>query len=269
MALFLVLAGCIVASMTHAEGLVGHSVSYDVKPLKELKDIYIEGQASVTLARDCTNWTLGEVFQLGVEREAGAVGRKALSSKAERIEERVSAQELIDGSTLRYQTRLRSDARIDTTTGTASLGREAGTLHAVMSRFKQDTDLPAGTLGPAAARAALLKALAANQLGKIQIRTVDMLRFHKPILQIFTPLQPEDPSISRSKPKDLHVSDKDFAKGLVWALRRQVPEFNEFGDEFWLLHESGTIVRQIITRQGIQLMLEARDITLFPPPTCP
>ena len=44
-------------------------------------------------------------------------------------------------------------------------------------------------------------------------------------------------------------------------------EFNEFGDELWLMHESGAIVRQIIQRQGIKLLLEAREVTLFPP-TC-
>jgi len=268
MAVVLVLAGLFFAPTTHAEGLVGHSVTYDVKPFKELKDAYFEGQASVTMARDCTGWTMGEVLQIAIEHEQGAVNRKAITDKAQRLEERVSSQEFLDGTTLKYQTRMRQDARVETAQGTASLGRDAGTLHAVLSRYKQDSELPPGTLAPAAARAALLKGLAANQPGNIEIRTVEMLRFHKPILQIFTPLGPEDQSVSRAKPKDLHASDKDFTKGLVWALRRNVPEFNEFGDEYWLLHESGVIVRQIIQRLGVQLLLEAHDVTLFPPPAC-
>jgi hypothetical protein len=67
----------------------------------------------------------------------------------------------------------------------------------------------------------------------------------------------------------MHASDNDFAKGRMWALLRRVPDFNEFGDELWLMHESGAIVRQIIQRQGVKLLLEAREVTLFPAPTCP
>ena len=55
----------------------------------------------------------------------------------------------------------------------------------------------------------------------------------------------------------------------MFALLRRVPDFNEFGDELWLMHESGAIVRQIIQRQGVKLLLEAREVTLFPAPTCP
>jgi hypothetical protein len=267
--LFSLLVVVAVATSVRAEGLVGHSVTYDVAPAKEQKELYLEGQASVTMARTCHGWTLGEVFQLAIERGPQAAQNKKITEKAQRIEERVSAEETLDGTSLKYQSQIRQDGRLEKATGSVDLGNEAGKLHAVLSRYKQDSDLPAGTLAPAAARAALVKALLAGQPGPIEIRTVEMLRFHKPIKQIFTQLGPEDQSISRAKPKDLKVSDKDFAKGRVWALRRQVPEFNEFGDEFWLFHESGVIVRQQVQRQGVPLLLEARDITIFPPPTCP
>jgi len=35
--------------VARADGLVGHSVTYDVKPLKEDKAVYLEGQASSTI----------------------------------------------------------------------------------------------------------------------------------------------------------------------------------------------------------------------------
>jgi hypothetical protein len=260
----------------HADGLVSHSVNYNVKPKedtakdasKEDKDLYFEGQASVTMARTCKGWTVGEIFQLAIERSPGAAQQKKITDKAHRIEERVTEEESLDGTVLTYQTRLRQDARTEKATGTATLGPEGGKLHTVLSRYKQDTDLPPGTLAPAAARAALLKALTSGKTGNIEISTIEMLRFHKPIKQIFTTLAPEDQSISRAKPKELKVTDKDFTKGKVWALRRQVPEFNEFGDEFWLFHDSGVIVRQLVQRMGVQLMLEAGEVTIFPPPTC-
>ena len=256
----------LIGSVARADGLVGHSVTYDVKPLKEDKAVYLEGQASSTISRTCTEWSLGDIFQLAVER--AKPGGKAITEKSERIEDKVSAQEALDGSTLKYQIRLRHDARVDTATATATLGKEPGKLHAVLSRYKQDSDLPAGTLGPAAARAALVEALLANKPGKIEIDTVEMLRFHKPVKQIFTRLAPEDSAIARGLPKNLKVP-KDFAAGKMWALKRQVPEFNEFGDELWLLHESGAIVREIVQRQKIPLLLEARDVSIFPPPSCP
>ena len=81
-------------------------------------------------------------------------------------------------------------------------------------------------------------------------------------------LPPHDLAISRALPKDLKTSDKDFATGRTWAVLRRVADFNEFGDELWLVHQSGAIVRQIIQRQGIKLLLEAREITLFPAPKC-
>jgi hypothetical protein len=266
-ALPLLLALLVVAPAAQAQGLVGHSVTYDVKPLKEDKAVYLEGQASSTLSRSCKEWSLGEIFQLAVER-AKASG-KAITEKSERIEDKVSAQESLDGSTLKYQVRLRHDARVDTATGTATLGKEPGKLHAVLSRYKQDSALPAGTLGPAAARAALVEALVANKPGKIEIDTIEMFRFHKPVKQIFTRLAPEDSSIARGMPKDLKAPSKEFAAGKMWALKRQVPEFNEFGDELWLLHESGAILREVVQRQKIALLLEAREVSIFPPPSCP
>jgi hypothetical protein len=252
--------------VARADGLVGHSVTYDVKPLKEDKAVYLEGQASSTISRSCKEWTLGDVLLLAVERKDA--GRKTITEKSERIEEKISAQEALDGTSLKYQTRLRNDARVDTANATATLGKEPGRLHAVLSRYKQDSALPAGTLPPAAARASLVEALLANRPGKIEIETVEMFRFHKPVKQIFTRLAPEDASIARGLPKDLKAP-KDFAAGKMWALKRQVPEFNEFGDEFWLLHESGAIVRAIVQRQKIPLLLEAREISIFPPPVCP
>lgn len=260
------LVSLLVSPIAQAEGLVGHSVTYDVKPLKEDKAVYLEGQASATLSRSCKEWSLGEILQLAVERAKAS--SKTITEKSERIEERANAQEALDGSTLKYQIRLRHDARVDTATATATLGKEPGKLHAVLPRYKQDSALPAGTLGPAAARAALVEALLAGKPGKIEIDTVEMFRFHKPVKQIFTRLAPEDGSIARGLPKDLKAP-KDFAAGKMWALKRQVPEFNEFGDEYWLLHESGAIVREVEQRQKIPLLLEAREVSIFPPPNCP
>lgn len=256
----------LVASVSHAEGLKGSSVTYDVKPFKEDKLAYAEGQASSTLSSTCQERSFGEILLMAIERKDAAA--KKITEKSERVEEKVSAQEALDGSTLKYQTRLRHDARIDTANGTATLGQQAGRLHTVLSRYKQDSDLPAGTLAPAAARGALVEALLANKPGKIEIGSVEMYRFHKPIKQIFTRLAPEDSSIAGGLPKELKAP-KAFAAGKLWALKRQVPEFNEFGDEFWLLHESGAIVRQVVTRYNVKLLLEAKEVSLFPAPACP
>lgn len=266
--LFALLAALLIAPAAQAEGLQSHSVVYDVKLAPGEKDAFIEGQATFTLTRRCDGWNLGEILQLGVDKGSGVAGQKALSRKADRLEERVSAQELLDGRTLDYQTRLHQNARVTVATGKATLGAEPGHLAADLGRYKQDSDLPAGTLAPAAARAALLTALVANKPGKIEIRGVDLLRFHKPIVQTFAQLPPTDRAIARDVPKDMHASDKDFAKGRTWAVLRRVPDFNEFGDELWLIHELGAIVRQLIQREGVKLLLEAREITLFPAPTC-
>ncbi len=264
----LVLASLCVTPLARADGLMGHSVAYDVKTAAVEKDLYFEGQATFSLARRCDGWSLGEVFQFGIEKGPNSA-QKRLTEKADRVEERLSAQEALDGNTLTYQTRLRQNARITTATGKASLGAAPGKLNADLGRYKQDAELPAGTLAPAAARAALLEALRSNRPGAIEVRTVDLVRFHKPIAQTFLRLAPEDLAIARGLPKDMRASDKDFAAGRLWALRRQVPEFNEFGDELWLIHESGAIVRQIVQRQGIKLLFEAREVSTFPAPTCP
>jgi hypothetical protein len=267
------LASCLLAAtsgaagVARAEGLVGSSVTYEVKPFKEDRSVYLEGQSSSTLSRTCKERSFGEILLLAIERKNASA--KTITEKAERIEEKVSAQEALDGSTLKYQTRLRHDARIDTATGTAALGAAPGQLHTVLSRYKQDSALPAGTLAPAAARAALVEALLANKPGKIEIATVEMYRFHKPIKQIFTRLAPGDTTIAHELPKDLKPPTKEFAAGRMWALKRQVPEFNEFGDDFWLLHESGAILRQVVTRYGVKLLFEAKEVSIFPAPTCP
>jgi hypothetical protein len=249
-----------------AQGLVSHSVIYDVKPAKESKELFLEGQASFTLARRCDGWTMGEVFQLGLEKGPGAQQKK-ITAKADQLEERVSAQESLDGRTLSYQTRLRQNARVTAASGKATLGADTGQLTAELGRYKQEAALPPGTLAPAAARAALVEALIANK-PQIEIRTVELGRFHKPIVQTFIQLPPHDLAIARTLPKDLKTSDKDFARGRLWAVLRRVPEFNEFGDELWLIHESGVIVRQMMKRQDAKLLLEAREITLFPAPKC-
>jgi len=267
--LFALLAALTVAPAAWAEGLVSHSVIYDVRPVAPYKDLYVEAQASFTLTRRCDGWTLGEIFQFGIERGPGAAAQKRLTPKSDRVEERITAQESLDGRTLSYQTQLRQNARVTIANGKATLGAEPGKLTADLGSYKQDSVLPAGTLAPAAARSELLAALIANKPGVIQIHTVDLLRFHKPIIQKFAQFPPEDPAIARTLPKDMRTSDKDFAKGRMWALLRRVPDFNEFGDELWLMHESGAIVRQIMQRQGVKLLLEAREVTLFPAPTCP
>src|SRR5882724_1365579 len=200
----LLLAGLLVAPVARADGLSSHSVVYDVKAAPTEKDVYIEAQATFTLTKRCDGWSLGEIFQFGIDKGPGAAGQKRLTDKAERVEERVTAQESLDGSTLSYQTQLRQNARITRAVGKATLGAEPGKLNADLGRYKQDSDLPAGTLAPAAARAALLEALGANRPGPIEIRTVDLLRFHKPIVQTFLRLPPEDPAIARGLPKDMH-----------------------------------------------------------------
>ena len=78
-----------------------------------------------------------------------------------------AARRSLDGRTLTYQTQLRQDARLTKAIGKATLGAEPGKLSADLGRYKQDSDLPARTLAPAAARAALLEALSANKPGAI------------------------------------------------------------------------------------------------------
>lgn len=248
-------------------GVASHAVSYEVKlPADAEKGVHAEGQGTYSLTRSCKGWTLGEVYQFAIEKGAAAAS-KHISPQADRLEERLTATEPPDGSQLAYQTRLRLNARVTTATVKATLGADGGKLRADLGTYKQNSDLPAGTLPPAAARAALVDALLANQPDPIEIKSVEMIRFHKPIVERFQRLPP-DYMIPTTLPKDLKVSDKDFARGRTFAVRRRVGDFNEFGDEFWLLHESGAILRRLIKRQNVGLLLEAREVTLFPPPKC-
>src|SRR5471032_1455588 len=112
----------LMGSVARADGLKGSSVTYEVKLLKEDKAAYAEGQASSTLSSSCRERSFGEILLLAIERKNTSA--KTITEKSERIEEKVSAQEALDGATLKYQTRLRHDARIDTATGTETLGKE-------------------------------------------------------------------------------------------------------------------------------------------------
>ena len=263
--LVFLLAVVLAAPLAQAAGLSSHSVSYDVKVGPEEKLAHAEGQGTYSLTKSCQGWTLGEVYQFGLEK-----GEKSAPSKlgptADRLEERLSASEPIDGSHLTYEVRLRLNARVTTTKAKATLG-VGGKLRADLGTYQQNSDLPEGTLPPAAARAALVDALLANHPDPIDIPTVEVMRFHKPIVEHFQRLPPEY-MIPTALPKDLKASDRDFAKGRTFAVRRRVGDFNEFGDEFWLLHESGVVLRRLIKRQNVGLLLEAREVTLFPPPKC-
>jgi hypothetical protein len=261
-----VLAMLLAAPLVQASGLTSQSVSYDVKVAADEKLAHAEGQGSYSLTKSCQGWTLGEVYQFGLEK-----GEKSAPSKlgptADRLEERLSASEPLDGSRLTYEVRLRLNARVTTTKAKATLGANGGKLRADLGTYQQNSDLPEGTLPPAAARAALVDALIANHPDPIDIKTIEMLRFHKPIVEHYQRLPPEY-MIPTALPKDLKASDRDFAKGRTFAVRRRVGDFNEFGDEFWLLHESGVVLRRLIKRQNVGLLLEAREVTLFPPPKC-
>jgi hypothetical protein len=257
------LLAVVLAPLAQASGLASHSVSYEIKPAADEKAAYAEGQGTYSLTRSCQGWTVGEVYQFGLEKGAS----KELDAKADRLEERLSATERLDGSQFAYQARLRINARITTATVKATLGANGGKLRADLGTYKQTSDLPEGTLPPAAARAALVDALLANHPDPIDIPTVEVMRFHKPIVEHFQRLPPEY-MISTALPKDLKASDKDFAKGRLFAVRRRVGDFNEFGDEFWLMHESGAVVRRLIKRQNVGILLEAREVTLFPAPKC-
>jgi hypothetical protein len=255
-----------VAPLAQASGLTSHSVTYDVKVSADDKKDYAEGQGTYSLARSCQGWTLGEVYQFGVEKGDKAQP-KQLGPTADRIEERLTATEPTDGSQLAYQVRLRLNARVTTANAKAKIGADGGTLRVDLGPYKQTSDLPAGTLPPAAARAALVDALLANRPDPVDIKTVEMLRFHKPIVEHFQRLPPGY-MIPTTLPKDLKASDRNFTRGRTFAVRRRVGDFNEFGDEFWLLHESGVVLRRLIRRQNVGILLEAHDVSLFPPPKC-
>jgi hypothetical protein len=269
--LAVVLAGTLLAApLAEASGLSSHSVSYEVKLPADEKLVYAEGQGTYSLTRSCQGWTLGEVYQFGLEK-GDRTAPTQLGPKGDRLEERVTATEPIDGSQLAYQVRLRINARITTANAKATIGPpgsdRGGKLRADLGTYTQNSELPAGTLPPAAARAALVDALLANKPDPIDIKTVEFLRFHKPIVEHFQRLPPEY-MIPTALPKDLKTSDKNFAQGRTFAVRRRVGDFNEFGDEFWLMHESGAVLRRLIKRQNVSLLLEAREVTLFPPPKC-
>ena len=264
---FAVLACSLLAApLAQAAGLSSHSVSYEVKVPADEKLAYAEGQGSYSLTKGCQGWTLGEVYQFGLEKGEKAAPTK-LGPTGDRIEERLNATEALDASQLAYQVRLRLNGRVTTANAKATLGPNGGRLRADLGTYKQNSELPAGTLPPAAARAALVDALLANRPDPIDIKSIEMLRFHKPIVEHFQRLPPEY-MIPTSLPKDLKTSDKNFAQGRVFAVRRRVGDFNEFGDEFWLLHESGVVLRRLIKRQNMDVLLEAREVTLFPPPKC-
>jgi hypothetical protein len=261
------LLAMVLAASTAQAGLSSHSVSYEVKlPADADKSVYAEGQGTYSLIRSCQGWTVGEVYQFGIEKAPGGAP-KQLGPQADRLEERLTATEPLDTAQFAYQARLRLNARITNATVKATLGAGGGKLSADLGSHTQTAELPAGTLPPAAARAALVDALLANKPDPIEIKTVELLRFHKPIVEKFQRLPPEY-KIPTALPKDLKASDRDFAKGRIFAVRRRVGDFNEFGDEFWLMHESGAILRRLIKRQNVELLLEAREVTLFPAPKC-
>ena len=219
----LVLAMVLAAPVAQA-GLYRHSVSYEVKlPADAEKTGQAEGQGTYSLIRSCQGWTVGEVYQFGIDK--GAPAGSKLGPQADRLEERLTATESLDATQLAYQTRLRLNARISNATVKATLGADGGKLRADLGSHIQASDLPAGTLPP-------------------------------------------EQVIPTALPKELRTSTKDFVKGRTFAVRRRVGDFNEFGDEFWLLHESGVILRRLIKRQNVALLLEAREVTLFPPPKC-
>src|SRR5438067_11744429 len=122
--LLLVLVWLTLEPTAWAQSLVSHSVIYDVKPAKGDAELFFEGQATFTLARRCDGWSLGEVFQFGIEKGAAAVAQKKVTDKGMRFEERLNAQESLDGRSLSYQTRLRQNARVTAVTGTATLGAD-------------------------------------------------------------------------------------------------------------------------------------------------
>jgi hypothetical protein len=260
------LAMVLAAPLAQASGLSSQSVSYEIKAAADEKLGYAEGQGSYSLTKSCQGWTIGEVYQFGLEK-----GEKSAPSKlgpaGDRIEERVSATEALDASRFAYQVRLRLNGHVTVANVKGTVGADGGKLRADLGTYKQNSDLPAGTLPPAAARAALVDALIANRPDPIDVKTVEMLRFHKPIVEHFQRLPPGY-MIPTTLPKDLKASDKHFAEGRTFAVRRRVGDFNEFGDEFWLLHESGVVLRRLIKRQNVAILLEAHEVSLFPPPKC-
>ena len=63
--------------------------------IQEEAHIALGFRQSQGTSKSCQGWTLGEVFQFGIEK--GGANPKQLGAAANRIEERVSAKESLDG----------------------------------------------------------------------------------------------------------------------------------------------------------------------------
>ena len=64
-------------------GLSSHSVSYEVKLAADAdKSFHVEGMGTYSLTRSCKGWTLGEVYQFGIEK-GEKVAPKQLGDKAD------------------------------------------------------------------------------------------------------------------------------------------------------------------------------------------
>ena len=115
------LAMVLAAPLAQASGLTSHSVSYEVKLPADAadKNIYVEGQGTFSLTRNCQSWTLGEVYQFGIEKGTTAAP-KQLGPTADRLEERLTESEPLDGSHLTYQARLRLNGRVTSATAKAT-----------------------------------------------------------------------------------------------------------------------------------------------------
>src|SRR3981189_1798265 len=102
----LVLAMVLTAPVAQA-GVSSHSVSYQVQmPADAEKNVYADGQGTYSLTRSCQGWTLGEVYQFAIEKGPPAAS-KQIGPQADRLEERLTAVEPLDGSQVNYQVRLR------------------------------------------------------------------------------------------------------------------------------------------------------------------
>ena len=137
------LAMVLAAPLAQASGLSSQSVSYEIKAAADEKLGYAEGQGSYSLTKSCQGWTIGEVYQFGLEK-----GEKSAPSKlgpaADRIEERVSATEALDASRFAYQVRLRLNGHVAVANVKGTVGADGGKLRADLGTYKQNSDLPAG-----------------------------------------------------------------------------------------------------------------------------
>src|SRR5689334_22831260 len=93
-------------------GVSSHAVSYEVKlPADAEKGAHAEGTGTYSLTKTCQGWTLGEVYQFGIEKAPSGGAIAKLSDKADRLEERLNMTEALDGSRFDYQARTRLNAR--------------------------------------------------------------------------------------------------------------------------------------------------------------